>query len=122
MIKPDKNKLIVQEQKRDQILYFVEDGEAGFSPEKNKHIIDKTINKTDQIRKLKHQQFIDQLGERTDAVATYIKSRAAEGNTPLERYFGKQMMAKLRGEKIARILKGYYQMGGRKRKLYLPGD
>jgi hypothetical protein len=66
------------------------------------------------------KEYRDQIAERSDAVATYLTSRIAEGNTPIEKYFGKKMMSHLRGEKILQILKGFYTIGGKKRKLYLP--
>jgi hypothetical protein len=116
------NKKIKEEQKRDHALYFIEEGEPGFNPDHNKAVIERTIRKTDALRKKKLKQYIDALGERSDAVATYLKSRTAEGNSPIERYFGKKLMSRLRGEKILEVLKGNYSLGGRKRKAYLTGN
>jgi len=120
MIKKDKNPKIAEEQKRDHALYFVADGEPGFSEAHNRAVIAGTIKKYEAKRKLKMKEYRDQIAERSDAVATYLTSRIAEGNTPIEKYFGKKMMSHLRGEKILQILKGFYTIGGKKRKLYLP--
>jgi len=119
------NSKIKEEQKRDIALYFVEKGEAGFSPERNKAVIERTIKKSNLLRKKKALQYRENVQERADAVATYIKSRIAEGNTPVEKYFGKRWMAYLRGQKILNILKSKYKPKHKKvaaveRKIYLP--
>ena len=118
----DELKTVEEEQKRDHALYFVEDGEPGFSPEHNKFVIENTIKKTEAMKKRKKKEYEEALGERSDAVVTYLRSRFAEGSTPIEKYFGKQWMAKLRGEKIAQVLQQSRIINGQKRKLYLPGD
>lgn len=115
----DKSK-ILEEQKRDFALYFVEDGDEGFSPEYNKHVIEKTIKKAEDLRKLKKKRYDETLRERSDAVATYLKSRVAEGNTPIEKYFGKREMANLRGQRILQEIEG--RLRGRRTKFHLPGD
>lgn len=125
-MKKDKNIKIIEEQKRDHAIYFVEEGEPGFSPERNKQIIENTIKKTDAIRAKKMRQYRENVQERADAVATYLKSRVAEGNTPIEKYFGKKWMSHLRGQKILQILKSKYQPKHKRvypgsRQIYLPG-
>jgi len=116
----DISKDIKEEQSRDRAIYFVEDGEEGFNPEYNKMVIERTIKKTQENRKKKHNAYIEALRERTDAVATYLKSRAAESNTPVERYFSKRELAYLRGEKIAQKIKS--NLFGKKKDLYIPGN
>ena len=111
---------IKDEQQRDHALYFVEDGEEGFNPEYNKMVIARTIKKTQANRRKKHKDYIDALGERADAVATYLKSRAAESNKPVESYFSKRELAYLRGEKIMGRIKS--SLLGRQRELYIPGN
>jgi membrane protein involved in colicin uptake len=116
----DISKDIKEEQKRDEALYFVEDGEAGFNPEYNKMVIERTIKKAQENRKKKHKEYVESLRERSDAVATYLKSRKAESNRPVEEYFTKRELAHLRGEHIVQKLKNTSFLG-QKRDLYIPG-
>jgi hypothetical protein len=117
-----KPKTIIDEQKRDHALYFIEDGEEGFSPEHNKFVIENTMKKYEANRKKKAKEHVEAIRERADAVATYFKSRMAEGNTPVEKYFGKRNLAYLRGEKILQKLKSNTLLGKKNRQIYLPGD
>lgn len=114
-------KKITDEQKRDHALFFVEDGEEGFSPEHNKFVIENTIKKYKAKRKRQQKDYVESVRERSDAVATYLKSSAAETDKPVESYFGKKWMAYLRGEKILEKLKSN-RLLGQKRNLYLPGN
>jgi C-terminal processing protease CtpA/Prc len=117
----DISKDIKEEQKRDDTLYFVEDGEAGFDPKWNKLVIERSIKKYEAMRKRKQKDYVESIRERSDAVATYLKSRAAESNRPVESYFSKRELAYLRGEKIVRKLKQNSLLGKKGRDLYLPG-
>ncbi len=112
---------IKEEQKRDYAIYFVEDGEEGFNPEYNKMVIERTIKKAQENRKKKRKEYIEALRERSDAVATYLKSRAADSNRPVEAYFSKRELAYLRGERIVRKLKQNSLLGKQGRELYIPG-
>lgn len=124
------SKKIQEEQKRDVALYFVEDGEAGFNPAWNKAVIERTIKKSEALRRKKAKQYIENVRERADAVATYLKSRAAEGSTPIEKYFGRQYFSYLAGRKIrsnvmemnAAKNSGMKNVAPFKRKVYLPSD
>lgn len=121
---------IQEEQKRDVALYFVEDGEAGFNPAWNKAVIERTIKKSEALRRKKAKQYVENIRERADAVATYLKSRVAEGSTPIEKYFGKRMMAHLAGRRImGKIMEMNAAKNAKKkgvipikRKVYLPSD
>jgi hypothetical protein len=111
--------------KRDFALYYVEGGEPGFSPARNKAVIENTIRKTNLTRAKKIKAYREKIQERADAVATYLKSRVAEGGTPVEKYFGKRWMAYLRGQQIMSVLKQNYAPKNKKvypgaRKIYLP--
>lgn len=113
------------EQARDHALYFVEDGEPEFSPARNKFIIENTIKKYEALRRKKRRMYVDSVRERADAVATYLKSRVAEGNTPVEKYFGKRWMAHLRGQQILNTVKRLYapkhkRVNPKSRPFYLP--
>jgi hypothetical protein len=107
-----------KDQKRDYQKFFIEDGEPGFSPDYNKYVIEKTIKKTNAVRRQKMVQFREGVAERSDAVATYLKSRIGEGVTPIEKYFGKQWMAYLRGAQIQNVLRT--KLKSKERKVYLP--
>ena len=109
----------VQElQKRDIALFFKEDGDEGFNPKRNKAIISQTIRKNEENRKRILREEEDNIRERADAVATYLKSKVAEGSSPVEKYFGKRYLAYLRGMKITNILKSRLQ--NQEREIYLP--
>lgn len=110
---------IKEEQQRDHDLYFIEDGEAGFSPEHNKFVIENTIKKYNQKRKQQQQKYRENLGERSDAVATYLKHLTQGKDTPVEKYFSKKTLAYLRGEEITQKLKSGSLLG-KKRQFYLP--
>ena len=107
--------IITEQQKRDHALFFVEDGEEGFSPERNRATIQHSIEKYEAKRIEKQKAYVEEIRYRADAVATYLKSRVAEGSTPIERYFSRQELAKLRGEKIKNVILN--KLG---RKIYLP--
>jgi hypothetical protein len=117
-----KLKTIKEEQQRDQALYFVEEGDPGFNPAHNKFVIENTIKKYNAARNKKAKLYNEAIRERADAVATYIKSRVAEGGTPVEKYFGKKWMSYLRGEKIMEVLKQKTLVNGQKKQMYLTGN
>ena len=107
-----------EQKKRDHEIYFVEEGEPGFNPAHNKHVIASTIKKTNQMRALRNRQYEDNVRERVDAVMTYAKSRLVYGSTPVEKYFGKRQLAHLRGQQIVDIIKS--KIAGRQGNVYLP--
>ena len=92
-----------QNEQRDHEKFYIEKGDPGFSPERNKSVIERTIKSYETFRKKKQKEYKDAVGERTDALATYLTS--LKSGTPLEAYFGKREMARLRGERIVQNLK-----------------
>ena len=95
-------------QQADRQRFFNTDPD-GFSPERNKFIIEETIRKYEATRVKKVTEVVDHYAERADAVVSFIKSvdagKGAQGN--LEKYFGKQMLAYLRGQQIRdKLMKG----------------
>lgn len=116
-IKPDKNPTIAEEQKRDYDLFFVEAGDPDFSPERNKAIIERTIQKHEMNIARKNKIYEESIRERVDAVMTYANSPKAN-TTPVEKYFGKQILAQLRGEQIMRSMKA--RINNQIKKVYLP--
>ena len=91
---------MTKDQIRDYRRFYKEEGDEGFSPKRNKAIVDRTIKKHEIMRKKKDAEFTDKLRERTDAVAGYFKHLAGGKNTPLERYFGRKTLTHLQGRKI----------------------
>ena len=77
---------------------------VNFNPEHNQKVIDRTIKKNEAVRKKKRKEFKENLGEKIEAVAFYLKSRAVDSGTPIDKYVGKRWIAKLRGEEIRDIL------------------
>ena len=96
-------KKVTENQKRDHALFFVEKGDPGFSPAYNKFVIEESIKKYEANRKRKMKEFVDDVGERSDAVASFLVSKHAQYsvNPSLEKYFGRSYLAYLRGEEIA---------------------
>ena len=87
--------------KEDHRRYFKEKGDPGFSPKRNKVVIEGTIKKYEANRKRKMQEFTNTLRERTSAVAQYLTSEhGARSDKPVEKYFGKRILAQLRGDEI----------------------
>lgn len=108
-------------QKRDYQKFFIAEGDKDFSSKRNKYVIEMTIKRYEQTRKNKFMQYIDKFSERADAVATYLTSRKAQGSSPIENYFGKRMMAYLRGQNIQNILRQHIPTKGNKL-VHLPTD
>ena len=75
--------------------------ENGFSVRKNNFIIKDTMRKHDLNIKRKNAIFADKLGERANAVASYLASSGgANRSRTVEDYFGKIYHAHLKGEDI----------------------
>jgi hypothetical protein len=92
--------------------YIPKDPEPGFSPERNKRIIEDTIQKYEKTRARKLKEFQDNLAERSDAVATYLTSRyMGSSPTAMERYFGRRNLAYLRGDQIREKLQRLVHFG-----------
>ena len=97
------SKTIVQ--KADYEKFYVLDPEPDFSPEHNKRVIENSIKRYDQKRKQAMDTFREGVGERSDMVASYLKSGAVDSNKPIDKYLGKTIMARLHGEEILDRLK-----------------
>ena len=80
--------------------YVLPEPDKDFNPDKNKRVIEGTIRKYEKMRKKKMDEFTDNLRERTDAVATYLKSSAVDNGKPIEKYLGRKNMKDLVGAEI----------------------
>ena len=76
-----------------------------FSAKRNKAIVERTIRKTDMMQKRKQKEYDDLLGERTTAVASFLKHVGRGKHNNVVTYFGRRELARLRGEDIATQLK-----------------
>ena len=80
--------------------------DPGFSPDKNKFVIESTITKYEANRARKINEFKDGVAERSHAIACYLMSpHGAQSSTPIQKYFGKQYLAKLQGQNIINKLR-----------------
>lgn len=85
--------------------WFKEGGDIGFSPKRNKTIIENSIKKYEKTRFDKAMAYIGQIRERASAVESYLTYVNKGGSNTVEKYFGKKEMARLRGEDIANQLR-----------------
>lgn len=86
--------------------YYQDKHDDGFSPNRNKFIVEGTIRKYETNRLKKINLFTDSVRERANAISFWLKSRhGAESNNPIERYFTPKELAHLRGEEIINQLR-----------------
>ena len=87
--------------------FVPKDAEAGFSPERNRKVIEDTIVKTDRRLAQLKKEYSEQVEERVDAVSYFLmnlikhKSYTSDPTKAAEYYFGRKELARLRGEEIA---------------------
>ena len=86
--------------------WYLDTPEEGFSPERNKAVIEQTIAKSKLMQERKNKDYVEQVRERSDAVATFLKSVAMGKVANIERYFGRRELARLRGQQIIEEIKG----------------
>lgn len=81
------------------------DPDPGFDADRNRSVIDEVIAESESNRRKKQRQFDEQLGERAQATAQYLKSLQKGGKSSnVEQYFGKKYLAHLVGrEKIKQL-------------------
>lgn len=94
--------MITQEDLEANKSLYVAKPDPGFSPDRNKAIIEGTIKKYEETRARKQREYKEQVAERSDAVVTYLKSNKV--GTPIEKYFNRRELAHLRGQKIVQKL------------------
>jgi hypothetical protein len=90
---------------RDYQNFYALTPEPYFSPEHNKAVIERSIKKYEAKRKAVMDTFRENIGERADMVATYLKSGAVDSSKPIDKYLGKTIMTRLHGEEIIDRLK-----------------
>ena len=88
-------------EKQDFQRFYKDTDEKGFSPTKNKYIIEKTIRDYEAKRAQNMKSKVELYAERADAVISYLKHlEQGKGESNLMRYFGKRELARLRGDEI----------------------
>lgn len=97
---------LTENQLLDYRKWYLDTPEEGFSPERNKQVIEKTIKKSELIRQRRNKDYIEQIRERSDAVVTFLRAvdRGREPN--IDRYFGRTELARLRGQRIVEEIQG----------------
>lgn len=103
---------LTENQLLDYKKWYKETPEVGFSPNRNKAVIEESIRKAEAMRLRKGKDYIEQIRERSDAVVSYLKRVSMGMEKSVEAYFGRSELARLRGEKIVQ------EMQGRSRRLF----
>lgn len=91
-------------QKRDYDKFFIERGDVGFNPKRNEEAIAKSIEKAEKIKREKRKKHYENIGERTEAVSSYLIHLGKGNSTPIDKYFSRKMLAYLQGKKIIQTL------------------
>ena len=92
-------------QKQDYHLVPV-DPDPDFDLEHNKRVVEETIAWNEKLRKNKQAEINEQVRERAEAVAQYLKSsEQGRKTTDIEKYFGRRHLSYLRGQQIMERLK-----------------
>lgn len=99
-------------QKLDFHKWYLDKPEEGFSPERNKAVIEQSIAKSQLLREIRNKDYIEQVRERADAVVSYLKRVAMGMEKDVDQYFGRQELARLRGQQISQ------EIQGRKKRLF----
>mgnify|MGYP001601905753 FL=1 len=86
------------------------DPDPDFDADHNRQVIDRTIKKSEAYRRKKMRQFNEGVGQRSEAIATYLQSVKAGGKTSdVDKFFGRRELARLRGQEVLGIIKNATQ-------------
>lgn len=92
-------------QTRDYQKFFIIKPDSDFSPERNKYIVEKSIEKYERKRREQAKKYNERIAERTEAVYSYLKHLDKGHDTPIEKYFSKRTLAYLRGQHILQTIR-----------------
>jgi len=98
--------MITENQKKDYNKFFDHKADASFVARHNKDVVDEVIKETIATSLRKSKEYTEKIKERSDAVATYLKSVASGKEKSVDKYFGKKNLAHLRGQRIVEVIKG----------------
>jgi hypothetical protein len=97
---------LTQNQILDYKKWYLPGGDKDFNPKKNQEVIEATIKKTDDLKRKRDAEYREAIAERSDAAVSYLFSRkGAQSRQSVEKYFGKEELARLRAEDILTKLK-----------------
>lgn len=92
--------------------FYLEKGDPGFNPDRNRWVVENSIRKADAMRERKRKEFIDEYMERADAIVTYLKAiDRGKVHTNIVDFFGKHNLAHLNGEDKRKELKDKIKEG-----------
>lgn len=87
-------------QKRVVDKYLLDTPEEGFSPERNKAIVEESIRKYEALRAKKWKQAMEANRERAEASVSFLSHADRTKNGRLDKYFDKKTISYLRGDEI----------------------
>ncbi len=85
--------------------WFKEGGDVGFSPVRNRKVIENSIKNHEKNIAIRKKMYRSELFDRANAVDSYLKYCKSGGGKSLEKYFGRHELARLRGEDIKNQLR-----------------
>ena len=101
---PDKPIIETENQKNDFDKFFVATPDSNFDARRNKQVIEESIKKADLIRAKKRKQKQEEMGERIDAIVSYLFSDK-NVSMDIDTYLGPKVAARLRAERLVQRLK-----------------
>lgn len=93
---------------KDYKRYYMVNPLKTFNPDHNKKVIQKTIEDHEKNEKRRRHDWLQQFGIRAQAIAFYLKHLVYGKTTPVEKYFGKKELKRLRAQRILMKLKRAY--------------
>lgn len=85
--------------------FWAERPDPDFDPKRNEDVIKRSIARAEELRRQKIKAKMEGIGDRANALASYIKYLDKGGGKKAEDYFGRKEMARLQGKKVIQILK-----------------
>lgn len=101
-------------------LYFDHTADPLYVERHNKHVIENSIKKYEAKRAAAMKEWQGNMGERSDAAVSYLKHLSYGKATPVEQYFGKKELARLRGEDIRQKLMANMEIRSRDGEILKP--
>ena len=99
--------------------YVLEKPDSNFSPARNKFVIEESIRKYDEMRAKKIAMSVEGIRERSEAVASFLEHVNRGKNNDVEKYFGRRVLAKLRGQEIIDEMRNKLHMVNRPSPFYV---
>lgn len=98
--------------------YVPVDPDPDFDFERNQRIIKESIEKNERFRLRRNREYGSKLRERSGAIAQYLHDLdRGKTSSTVEQYFGRQELARLRGEEISQTIQAKISDGKQKEAL-----